>query len=206
MNKIAPILTVVCGVLLLAFNWGLFSWSEPPPPPAPLPPLRLAVAPPRLERFVHDLVNEHRMAQGLKPLEFSREISTIAHVHSRNMATGHAAVGHGGMTARAKRVSNFMPYRNFGENVAAMNRGGEGGEAKAAVAGWLQSPGHRANIEGDFTLTGIGIVQSRDGTYYFTQLFMAPAGDAPFQASSRLQVPPPLLLQFRNPPARLRPF
>ncbi len=149
------------------------------------PTSRLTPAPPPLEHFVHDLVNEHRLTQGLPPLEFSRELSTIAHVHSRHMASHTTPYGHGGFEDRAKSVSHFMPYRGIAENVAKINGGGEGGEAKSAVAGWLQSPGHRANIEGDFTLTGIGISQSDHGTYYFTQLFMAPAWSEPTQKRSR---------------------
>lgn len=116
---------------------------------------------------------------GLNPLEYSREIAAIAHVHSRLMAEHTRPMGHGGFSDRARRVSNFMSYRNIGENVGSINRGGEGGEGKAVVVGWLQSPGHRATIEGDYTMTGIGISQSDEGTYYFTQLFMAPAGGEP---------------------------
>ena len=205
MNKIAPLLTLVCLGLLLAFNWGLLPLFPPLQqaiiPPAPLAPPSPAVAPPpSLEYFVHDLVNEHRMALGLKPLEFSREISTIAHVHSREMATRIISYGHGGKAPRAKRVSNFMPYRNFGENVAAINTAGKGGEGKAAVVRWLDSPRDRNNIEGDFTLTGIGIAQSWDGTYYFTQLFMAPASIAAVPAPAEVDPPP-----SASPPALADP-
>ena len=174
------LLLVVGGALL----WWAFS-SSPVPPPAPppaprlhltpAPRLHLTPPPPSLERFVHDLVNDHRTGLGLKPLEYRQELAVIAHVHSLAMASHTTPFGHGGYDDRARRVSNFMPYSRFGENVAKMNRGDQGGEAKGAVEGWLQSPGHRETIEGDFTLTGIGISQSWDGTYYFTQLFMRPA-------------------------------
>ena len=205
MNKIASILTVVCLGMLLAFNWGLLPLFPPlqqaiiPPPPVVPPPPVLAdppalppiaaVPPPRedsppplavkppppLEHFVNDLVNEHRAGRGLKPLALSPEISAIARVHSEDMASGRVPVSHAGADARAEKISNLIPYQGFGENVAKMNRGREGGEAKAARGGWLQSPGHRRNIEGDFTLTGIGIARSGDGAYYFTQLFVSPA-------------------------------
>ena len=124
------------------------------------------------ELSVHRLVNEHRAAQGLTPLALSPEISAIARVHSEDMASGRAAGGHAGADARVERISHSIPYREFGENVAAINQGGEG---EAAVSGWLQSPGHRSNIEGSFDLTGIGIARSEDGTYFFTQLFVTPA-------------------------------
>jgi uncharacterized protein YkwD len=42
-----------------------------------------------------------------------------------------------------------------------------------AVDGWLGSPHHRENIEGNFDRTGVGIARSGDGTYYYTQIFIA---------------------------------
>jgi uncharacterized protein YkwD len=44
--------------------------------------------------------------------------------------------------------------------------------AREVVDGWLNSPGHRRNIEGDFRLTGIGIAKRSDGMVYFTQIFI----------------------------------
>jgi hypothetical protein len=32
--------------------------------------------------------------------------------------------------------------------------------AREVVDGWLHSPGHRRNIEGDFRLTGIGLAEA----------------------------------------------
>ena len=156
-------------------TWRVFSSSPVPVPPPPPPLLHLTPAPPALEHFVHNLVNEYRLGRGLKPLEYREELAVIAHVHSRAMATHTTPYGHGGIDDRAHRVSNFMPYSRFGENVAMIAGGAQGGEAKAAVAGWLQSPGHRDTIVGDFSLTGIGISQSDQGAYYFTQIFMRPA-------------------------------
>jgi uncharacterized protein YkwD len=40
------------------------------------------------------------------------------------------------------------------------------------VQGWLNSPGHLKNIQGDFDLTGIGVVKTAQNRYYFTQLFI----------------------------------
>lgn len=142
-----------------------------------------------LELYVHMLVNEHRTAQGLTPFAFSPEISDIARYHSEDMASGRVPGGHAGFDGRAEKISKFIPYREFGENVAAINKGGEGGEGAAAVSGWLQSPGHRSNIEGSFDLTGIGIVRDAAGTYFFTQLFVIPAGDPPGTYEND---PPPL--------------
>jgi uncharacterized protein YkwD len=46
--------------------------------------------------------------------------------------------------------------------------------AKEVVDNWLKSPGHRRNIEGKYTITGIGVAKSSDGTIFFTQIFVEP--------------------------------
>ncbi|MFN2470277.1 MAG: CAP domain-containing protein [Gaiellaceae bacterium] len=41
-----------------------------------------------------------------------------------------------------------------------------------ALAGWLHSPSHRANLErASWTLTGIGVAVSSDGTYLWAESF-----------------------------------
>ena len=45
--------------------------------------------------------------------------------------------------------------------------------AKEVVEGWLNSKGHRENIEGNSTYTGIGLAKASDGRIYFTpQIFL----------------------------------
>ena len=124
-----------------------------------------------LEHYVHRLVNEHRVAQGLKPLAFKPEISAVARRHSRNMATGRVGFGHGGIERRRQEISRFIARAGVGENVA-MVPGGSSRVGAVAVSDWLESPGHRRNIEGSYDLTGVGIAQGPAGRYYFTQLFV----------------------------------
>ena len=45
------------------------------------------------------------------------------------------------------------------------------------MTAWLNSPGHRKNIEGDFTHIGIGVVKNDAGVYYFTQIFLKKRSD-----------------------------
>jgi uncharacterized protein YkwD len=44
--------------------------------------------------------------------------------------------------------------------------------AAVAVQGWLESPGHRENIEGPYELTGVGVASNAKGEVYFTQIFV----------------------------------
>jgi uncharacterized protein YkwD len=75
------------------------------------------------------------------------------------------------------------PYGWFGENIMYeyRSRGPFNPEsfAKTAVTGWLESPGHRANIlSPDFDRSGIGVALNGT-TAYATQVFMGPARTAP---------------------------
>lgn len=128
----------------------------------------------RLEQQVHELVNNHRMTIGLAPLAYSEDIARIARRHSRDMANGYVGMGHEGADERGRVLARTITYKQFAENVAANSGETDSSAAQAAIAGWLTSPGHKANIEGNYTLSGIGI--ARSGTsFFFTQIFLSAA-------------------------------
>ena len=122
------------------------------------------------ERRTHVLVNEHRIAIGLQPLEYSEALATIARQHSQAIATGYEFFSHDGFEERKRMAQGFVRLETFAENLA-LNNSSPTSAPTDAVAGWLDSPGHRKNIEGQFNLTGIGCAQGKDGVFYFTQLF-----------------------------------
>jgi len=120
-----------------------------------------------IEEDILYYVNKDRKSKGLGLLKLNQIESSVANEHSRNMATGKVAFGHDGLTARAKKIRKQLGGISMvGENVASGQM-----TAKEAVEGWLQSPGHKRNIEGDFTLTGIGWAKGKKGMIYFTQIF-----------------------------------
>ena len=168
-----------------------------------------------LEHQVHRLVNEHRTAQGLSPLAFNPEISAIARRHSRNMATGRVGFGHGGIESRRQEIVAFIAQAGVGENVAA-NNGESSWAGDMAVTDWLESPGHRRNIEGSYELTGVGVAQGPNGMYYFTQLFVrtksyrpgTSGSDTPYTRSvptSRDRRSEPRVVETRQPDSYRRP-
>jgi uncharacterized protein YkwD len=107
-------------------------------------------------------VNRYRESKKLRALEMNKTESSIALQHSRNMASGKTPFGHEGLDARAKQIRKKIGHINTaGENVAYGRM-----SAKEVVEGWLNSPGHRRNIEGDFTLTGIGCAEDKRGVIY----------------------------------------
>lgn len=117
---------------------------------------------------IHRLVNEHRIKKGLKPLEMNDDINKEALKHSKNMASGRVGFGHGGFKDRSNKLMNAIKGANAsGENVEYTT-----GNAAEVVDNWLHSPNHKKNIEGNFTLTGIGMARASDGQVYYTQIFI----------------------------------
>ena len=112
-------------------------------------------------------VNLHRKSIGRKALELNNVESSLAVQHSINMASYKTPFGHDGLNERAKIISKKIGRISMAaENVASGDM-----TAKEVVEGWLNSPGHKRNIEGDFTLTGIGVAKNNKGIIYYTQIF-----------------------------------
>jgi uncharacterized protein YkwD len=124
-----------------------------------------------LERQAHTLINQHRVRQGLAPLEYHEALADLAREHSEAMASGRRAFSHVGFDARSDAAGALLTLRGFAENIAS-NSGMPNPEV-TAVEGWIGSPDHRRNLEGLYQLTGIGVGISPDGSYYFTQVFVA---------------------------------
>ncbi|WP_435356853.1 CAP domain-containing protein [Emticicia sp. SJ17W-69] len=121
-----------------------------------------------LQQSVLDYVNLYRKSKGLAPLQMFPLITAEALRHSQNLADEKIAFGHDGFDGRAKRIMSQITGSNaIAENVAYGKF-----TAQEVVNRWIQSPGHRQNIEGKYTLTGVGIVRRNDGYLYFTQIFI----------------------------------
>jgi uncharacterized protein YkwD len=121
---------------------------------------------------VHRQVSEFRREHGLKPLTLDPTISAEAREHSVAMARSGKTVSHRGFNQRLEDIRKKIPYRAAAENVAAA--AGYEDPVRTVMEGWEKSPDHRKNMLGDFSLTGIGVAQSNNGTYFFTQIFVEP--------------------------------
>ena len=134
--------------------------AAPKAPAAHLPPSSMSAE-------ILRLVNQHRRALGKPDLQPNSFISSVALGHSRDMLSGKTPFGHDGFRGRIDRIRKKLgPMHVAAENVASGPM-----SAREVVEGWLHSPGHRRNIEGDFRLTGIGLAFGRNGNIFFTQIF-----------------------------------
>lgn len=122
--------------------------------------------PDKMEAEILQYVNEDRRAIGLAPLKLNNLECSLALKHSRDMAARKVSFGHDGFKARAKAIQKELGSAEIGENVASGTM-----SAREVVDGWLHSPGHKRNIEGNFILTGIGYARDKKGEIYFTQIF-----------------------------------
>ena len=127
-----------------------------------------------LERQAFDLINVERAKLNLNPLRWSDDVARIARVHSENMATfnffSHTDLN-GLLVNKRADVLGIKNWRAIGENIA-YNRGYEN-PVESAVERWMESPSHRENLlNSRWRESGIGISVTKDGTYYFTEVFL----------------------------------
>lgn len=125
----------------------------------------------QIEQNVHRLVNNYRKRRGLRSLQIKRELNKIAMKHSRDMAAGRVDFSHNGFQDRVAAVRRYakIPYR-VAENLYATTNPDE--VAQYAMNGWLNSSGHKKNLDGNYIFTGIAVARSRSGEYFVTQLFV----------------------------------
>ena len=117
------------------------------------------------------LVNDHRLQEGLDPLRIHGFLLQIARKHSEKMAQGTLTLGHDGFEERTEEILEYFDpsYYDIAENVGLAY----GDEApQESIQMWLESNGHRNNIEGPYTMTGVGSYKIDDVTY-FTQIFLS---------------------------------
>ena len=116
-----------------------------------------------------DLVNDHRINMGLRPLTYNKIIEEISRGHSKGMGLHSRPFGHFGFSLRCRQLKRRLgPHTMCGEVVAM------GQKTPAAVfKAWINSPGHREEIENPrFTMTGLGLYKDDRGVIYWTQMFL----------------------------------
>ena len=119
------------------------------------------------EKRVVELVNEIRVENGLSPLTLNSDLSNVARLKSQDMKDknyfDHISPTYG---SPFDMMTQFgISYISAGENLA-------NGYAtpEDVVNGWMNSPGHRANIlDTSFTQIGVGYVADVN---YWTQMFI----------------------------------
>ncbi|MGW0906194.1 CAP domain-containing protein [Streptomyces sp. NPDC002853] len=115
------------------------------------------------------LTNAERTAARLRPLAPDPLLTVAAQAHSADMVTrafySHTSPDGGEPWHRASAAGST--HRAIGENIACGQR-----TPAEVVDGWMNSPGHRANIlKPSFTHLGVGFAGGGSAGTYWTQLF-----------------------------------
>lgn len=111
------------------------------------------------------LVNQHREGLGLSVLSKNGTAEQLAIDHTKYMISVNE-INHDNFNQRGNALSDQENATGTAENVARFYT-----DAQSVINGWLNSPGHKENIEGNYMYTGISAIKDQDGRYYYTQLF-----------------------------------
>jgi uncharacterized protein YkwD len=146
-----------------------------PAPTRPAPTSSTAVPPPSsggVTAQVVALTNAERAKAGCGPLAVDATLTSVAQAHSQDMASNNyfSHDSQDGRTPFARMTAAGYRYSTAAENIAAGQR-----TAQDVMTGWMNSPGHKANIL-NCALTQIGVGHATGGSYgvYWTQDFGTP--------------------------------
>lgn len=125
-----------------------------------------------IESEVAKLVNAERAKAGLPALTLNWELSRVARYKSQDMIDknyfSHQSPTYG---SPFQMMENFgIRFTAAGENIAYGQR-----TPQEVMNGWMNSPGHRANIlSSSYSQIGVGVAKASNGTLYWTQMFIRP--------------------------------
>lgn len=119
-----------------------------------------------IEIEILELINAHRISLGLSTLNDMSTIKAVAYGHTDYMID-QDQISHDNFYTRRNSLINNAGAQNVGENVAYAYS-----SAQSVVNAWLNSPGHKDVIEGDYTDFDISAEKNEEGKWYFTNIFI----------------------------------
>src|SRR3989338_5396005 len=142
----------------------------PTPTPAPTPapaPVDFAT---QVEQLIVQGINTQRIQNGLAHLTVDAKLASIARAHSSDMLAknyfSHTSLN--GCTVACRLSAACYGWRSYAENIHWMSGYtlNAADTANKIVTGWMNSPGHRANILGSkFTNVGVGVAAQGSKVY-----------------------------------------
>lgn len=120
----------------------------------------------QIEIEIMELINAHRINQGLTPLNDHSTVKAVAYTHTDYMVEVNN-VSHDNFFQRKQSLQ-----LNANANIVSENVAYGFSSAESVVNAWLNSPSHRENIEGNFTDFDISAEKNNEGKWYFTNIFI----------------------------------
>lgn len=119
-----------------------------------------------IEIEILELINNHRISMGLNALRNHNTIKAVAFTHTDYMVEVNN-VSHDNFFQRKNSLIQNASATKVSENVAYAFS-----SAESVVNAWLNSEGHRENIEGDFTDFDVSAEKNEEGKWFFTNIFI----------------------------------
>ena len=144
--------------------------AKPTTPTTPTTPTSSTLG--AYEQQVVDLVNKERAAAGLSALTVNTKLAGMAEKKAEDLRDNnyfdHTSPVYGSPFEMMKQFG--ISYTAAGENIAKGQS-----TPDEVMNGWMNSPGHRANIlDANYTQIGVGYVTDSNGTGYWVQEFIRP--------------------------------
>ncbi len=112
------------------------------------------------------LVNQERAKAGLSAFTTNAPLTAAANKRAQEIVQSFSHTRPDGSSSFTALKDYKVSYNTAGENIAYGQK-----TPQEVVTGWMNSPGHRANIlNKNFNKIGVGVYQV-NGTYYWTQEF-----------------------------------
>lgn len=135
-----------------------------------LPPLLWVSGQTSIESDFIAILNTERATLGKSPVAANSCLSTAAYLHSEDMAE-RGYFSHTSLDGRTfdQRIiaAGYTNYVSLGENIAYAYGAPD---AAKVYEMWKNSPGHYANMMGDFNEAGLGVYSKNGYTYYTLDL------------------------------------
>jgi uncharacterized protein YkwD len=139
---------------------------DPPGPDSPAVPTGIALQ-------VVELTNAERTRAGLAVFRINARLGEAARIQAEQIAAA-GRLDHV-VDARYPRLEDRLDAAEYRWQAAGENLAFGQQSAAAVVAGWMQSPGHRANIlHATFTEIGVAYLTDTNGRPYYVQVFGRP--------------------------------
>ena len=135
---------------------------------------------------IFEKTNTIRTSRGLSELTQNDDMDQLAQLHSDNMVEHnfYDHVDHQGKSPSQRADDLNFEWRRIAENIAQVpwhenvlkcgNTRSAESISECVVEGWRNSPGHYANMIGEFDQLGVGVAFTNDSIAYFTQVFRVP--------------------------------
>lgn len=160
--KTIKLLSIMTFMAVLSFSCSTEDLSETVDSAA----LVNAPAAKTIEIEILELINQHRIGIGLNSLNNLNIIKSVAYTHTDYMVEIDE-VNHDNFFQRKNSLIQNAGAITVSENVAYGYS-----SSQTVVNAWLNSPSHRANLEGNYTDFDISAEQNSEGRWYYTNIFI----------------------------------